>query len=141
MTHAELKNLDTNSYFHKHDHRNKSPKKSQWTITEDEEKICFENSLLSKWNEEHLSWGLHFNEKKVQYLGKSAEFESVSCDLFIAKFIDGDKNKQWHGYPANPNGKKPQDIPPVNVLNDWLKNEYLRRATIRKITKGQKCSL
>ncbi|HLP87614.1 MAG TPA: hypothetical protein VK184_03275 [Nostocaceae cyanobacterium] len=124
------------------DHRNNSPDKSQWTIDLIVERSCFKLSLISSWNEpQYTSWGLHFENDTVTYLGHSSQNEPNACKLFIAKFVDSNKNNKWHGYPANPSGQKPQDIPPESVLNQWLNKEYLRPQTIRKISRGQKCKL
>ncbi|NEP56261.1 MAG: hypothetical protein F6K31_04460 [Symploca sp. SIO2G7] len=129
------------SYIPKIDHRNNNPNKSQWTITESEEIDCFNNSFSSQWIDQfYTSWGLYFDNNEVSYLGISAKNEPESCQLFIAKFIDSNQNNEWHGYPAN-HSRNQQDIPPETVTQDWIEKEYLRRATIRKITRGQKCKL
>ena len=143
MVNQEIEILPEIFYTHKIDHRNNSGEKSQWTITELEEKSCFKYSLESYWNKPHyyISWGLYLKNDKVEYLGNSAKNEPEFCQLFIAKFIDSSKNSNWHGYPANPSGQKPQDIPPENVLGDWLSKQYLRPQLIRKIARGQKCKL
>jgi hypothetical protein len=143
MVNQEIEILPEILYTHKIDHRNNSGEKSQWTITELEERSCFKYSLEYSWNKPHhyISWGLYFKNDKVEYLGNSAKNEPELCQLFIAKFIDSSKNSKWHGYPANPSGQKPQDIPPENVLGDWLSKQYLRPQLIRKITRGQKCKL
>ncbi len=143
MVNQEIEILPEIFYTHKIDHRNNSGEKSQWTITELEEKSCFKYSLESYWNKPHyyISWGLYLRNDKVEYLGNSAKNEPELCQLFIAKFIDSSKNSKWHGYPANPSGQKPQDIPPENVLGDWLSKQYLRPQLIRKIARGQKCKL
>ncbi|MCG6135866.1 MAG: hypothetical protein MET45_14620 [Nostoc sp. LLA-1] len=142
MDNQEFEILPEILYIHKIDHRNNSPEKSQWTITEDDERNCFQFSLSSDWNKQpHSSWSLYLKNNTAQYIGNSAKKEPIFCQLFIAKFVDSNKNSKWHGYPANPSGQKPQDIPPEYVLNDWLQKEYLRRPLIRKIAKGQKCSL
>lgn len=142
MDNQEFEILPKIFYIHKMDHRNDSPEKSQWIITEDDERNCFKISVTFDWNTPpHSSWGLYLENNTVQYLGHSAKKEPKSCKLFIAKFVDSNKDSKWHGYPANPSGHKQQDIPPVNVLNDWLKKAYLRPALIRKITQGKECRL
>ncbi len=129
-------------YIHKIDHRNNSKEKSQWTISQIEEQECFKCSLISNWSEPaYTSWGLHFEDNKVVYLGRSAENEPNLSLLFIAKFVDSTQNNKWHGYPANPGGQKQQDIPPQSVLKDWGEKKYFRPAVIRKLSKGQKCRL
>lgn len=142
MDNQEFEILPDILYIHKIDHRNNSPEKSQWIISENDEKNCFKFSLASDWKKHpHSSWSLYLKNNTVEYLGYSAKKEPISCQLFIAKFVDSNKNNKWHGYPANPSGQKPQDIPPVCILNDWFEKKYLRLPLIRKIAKGQKCSL
>lgn len=129
------------AYIHKLDHRDQSDKKSQWCISTDAERECFIASIAAKWNlPQHNCWGLYFESGKVSYLGVVAKSESESRKLFIAKFIDSNKNNKWHGYPADP-CEKQQDIPPQVILNDWLQKKHLRGQTVRKLTKGQKCEL
>ena len=141
MDNAEFEALPNVFYIHKVDHRDGSFEKSQWTITELEERICFKYSLELGWNNpSYISWGLHIENEKVVYLGKSAKNEPEFCQLFIAKFVDSNKNSKWHGYPAN-SSQKQQDIPPESVLYDWLEKQYLRRSIIRKLLRGQKCNL
>jgi hypothetical protein len=128
-------------YKHKVDHRNQSPEKSQWIITEADERECFKYSFILGWSQQSCTtWGLYFKENKVDYLGKTATNESSFYYLFIAKFVDSTKNNKWHGYPANPGGKQ-QDIPPESVTKEWLNKNYLSTHKIRKISKGQKCRL
>ena len=129
------------SYIHKKDHRDNTPEKSQWTISELEERDCFEFSLRNNWNTpDCVSWGLYFDHTgNVGYLGKSASKEADKQNLFLAKFVDSNKNNLWHGYPAN--HTKNQDRPPEQILNNWMKEKYFSVAKIRKISKGQKCKL
>jgi len=132
----------TYTYIHKKDHRDKTPEKSQWTISELEEQSCFVHGIQKNWNNKSkfVSWGLHLDHLgKVVYLGITAPNEPEAQELFFAKFIDSSKNNCWHGYPAN--HRKQQDIPPEEVLNDWMENKYLPPAKIRKILKGQPCKL
>jgi hypothetical protein len=129
-------------YTHKVDHRNNSPEKSQWIITEAEERECFKCFFESCFDaQERISWGLYFKDDKIDYLGKTAQNEPNFSLLFIAKFIDSTKNQKWHGYPANPGGKKQQDIPHDFILKEWGNKNYLPFAKIRKIERGQKCKL
>jgi hypothetical protein len=92
-------------YIHKIDHRNHSSVKSQWIITEGEERACFKLAYTAKWNVlgyNYNYWGLHFSETgQIGYLGISKPNGSERYDIFIAKFVDGNKNSKWHGYPAN----------------------------------------
>lgn len=58
--------------------------------------------------------------------------------VLVARF-DEHADDEWHGYPCN--YKEPQQRPPTEVLNDWLKKELLPRAKIRKIASGQRCAI
>jgi hypothetical protein len=132
-------------YTHNEQHRNNNPHKSQWTISRDEELSCFEtaSTLLYIYgiNEGPDCWGLHKENKTVVYLGRTAiNSPNSGQELFIAKFIDGNNNDVWHGYPADHVGNQ-QDIPPASVLQFWLEENSLPVSKIRKITKGQKCKL
>jgi hypothetical protein len=128
------------TYVHKMDHRDQSVKKSQWSISKDLEQECFEKAMNAKWDlPEHNCWGLHLENEKAVYLGKTASSDPDSRQLFIAKFVDGDKNNKWHGYPADPCDQKQQDIPPDIIRRDWLDKQYFRATVIAKISRGKKC--
>lgn len=131
-------------YIHKIDHRNKSPQKSQWTISLEEERTCFSegmNLMFANCQPEALCWGLHLKDGKVEYLGEAAAYSrNPYLDLFIAKFVDGNRNNKWHGYPANPASNQ-QDIPPRDILKLWMSKGYLKASMIRRIARGKKCKL
>jgi len=128
------------TYIHKKDHRNDSPEKAQWTISEIEERECFQLGMQKSWNTpQFVSWGIHLKDGKAAYLGRTASKKGDIRESFIAKFRDDQGNNCWHGYPADP--REDQDIPPSNVLRDWEMDKYLSPAKIRKILKKQKCKL
>lgn len=130
------------AYIHKMDHRDQSDKKSQWSISTDLERKCFVDAICAQWNlPQHNCWGLHFEDGKVSFLGITTRSEPKPRQLFIAKFVDSNKNSKWHGYPADPCDEKQQDIPPDSIRNDWLQKQYLRPQIIRKLAQGQKCKL
>lgn len=134
--------LPDTAYIHKMDHRDQSDKKSQWIISIDAERECFVDAMSAKWDlPQHNCWGLYFKDGKVSYLGTTAKSDPELRQLFIAKFVDSDKNNKWHGYPANPCNSKQQDIPPDSIRNDWLQKKYLRPAVVVKLTRGKKCEL
>jgi hypothetical protein len=134
--------LPDTAYIHKMDHRDQSDKKSQWLISTDAERECFVYSITARWNTPQYScWGLHFEGGKVSYLGVTAKSDPELRQLFIAKFIDSNKNDKWHGYPADACNEKQQDIPPEVILKDWLQKDHLRPQVVRKLTRGQKCKL
>ena len=128
-------------YFHKKDHRDGTNEKSQWIISPPQERACFLRAYEAHWcNQNGIGWGLHFENGQVAYLGKSRSRESEPRDIFIAKFVDGNKNDKWHGYPAD-HVKNSQDIPPVKILKVWADAHYIRPALVRKLASGQKCKL
>ncbi len=61
-------------------------------------------------------------------------------NLFIAKFKNDVPHNTWHGYPADYQ-RKSQDIPDTEILHDWIANNILTKAKIRKIMAGQPCRL
>jgi hypothetical protein len=125
----------TNYLIHPH-HRDGTLIKSQWIINESEEVECFKKSINNNWNYQNCCWGLYFENSKIAYLGLSAKNRKK---IFIAKFINNDSN-DWHGYPIDPQYNN-ADIPNTSVLNIWLTSDYLTAAKIRKISRGQSCSL
>ena len=131
-------------YVHKMDHRDQSYEKSQWTITEVEERTCFTFAHQSNWSEPGKNYnccGLYIDVKsQVTYLGVSKPNGPEKIEIFIAKFVDGNKNSIWHGYPAN-HVKNNQDIPPKEVLMKWANAGYIRMSQVRKLIGGQKCKL
>jgi len=128
----------TITYVHKKDHRDKSPQKAQWTISEQEERSCFKFGMESSWNiPVFVSWGLHLdNEAKASNLGTTALDTGEVIQSCFAKFRDDDKKNEWHGYPAD--HRKNQDRPPLIVLNSWKEKNYLPKAKISKIQRGKK---
>jgi hypothetical protein len=46
----------------------------------------------------------------------------------------------WHGYPADTT-RNNHDIPDSKSLNNWIIEGYINKAKMRKIIRGQKCSL
>lgn len=127
-------------YIHKVDHRNGNPHKSQWTIIEADERTCFHRSRRAWGNPAYCCWGLHLVNEQAEYLGMSKRAASEQRRLFIAKFVDGNRNGKWHGYPADHVANQ-QDIPPEIVLGSWLRQGHLPTAVIRKVLRGQKCRL
>jgi hypothetical protein len=114
--------------------------KSQWTISVPDETSCFDRTFKSKWiNPPQWGWGLYMCGASVAYLGVSAKAAGSEQKLFIAKFVDGNADMHWHGYPADPR-RGPQDVPPPPILSLWT-GQYLRKPLIRKISRGQQCSL
>jgi hypothetical protein len=128
-------------YSSKADHRDGTTIKSQWTISHTDETTSFDLATCENWSSSATTrWGLHLGPAPGN-LGRSAFiFGTPTRDLFIAKFIDGNANDSWHGYPADPY-RNQHDLPPSNVLRAWNSPIYLRPALIRKLVKGQLCTL
>ena len=128
-------------YRSKPDHRDGTNLKSQWTILYNQEVASFDLATREDWSSGATTrWGLHMNPAPGN-LGQSASaFGTPTRPLFIAKFIDGDANDLWHGYPADPY-RNQHDIPPSSVLRAWNSATHLRPAVIRKLVKGQLCTL
>ncbi len=123
------------SYSHNLSHRDGTLKKSQWKIFNDEELLSFTTALKKKWLLSDVGWGLHFENKTPANLGVAQDHETL---VFVAKFVN-DKNT-WHGYPAD-HQRNNQDIPPEQIRRKWLEAKVLPLPKIRKLGKGQPCSL
>src|SRR5215469_5110408 len=117
------------------DHRNGAATKSQWTIPELDERQVFESSLLSNWTDvlQGAGWGLHLVAGRPSNLGVTAD---RLLAVFVAKFVGGGGNQEWHGYPADPR-RGGRDRPSVEVLGMWLRANVLTPAKISKIAKGR----
>jgi hypothetical protein len=119
------------------DHRNDATHKSQWSISEPEERNSFTGALEAGWQVDNKAWGFHFANGALAYLGVA---EDHVTQLLMAKFVDGTNRAQWHGYPADHQAKN-QDRPPLELQRAWIKARVLRRAQVRKLAKGQPCAL
>ena len=117
-------------------HRNRTPNKSQWTITLEEELNTFRSCTNNRWYLEHVGWGLHLSGNNPLWLGLTRDHKRCT---FIAKFV-GDASGTWHGFPAD-HTRNIRDIPFESVLHAWLNKNFLSKAKIRKIVRGQQCSL
>jgi len=118
-------------------HRNRTPGKSQWTISENQERDVFVNSRRQNWLLGDLGWGLHIVAKRVAYLGVAS---NPNRQLFVAKFVSSNRGQAWHGYPAD-HQRYTQDIPAEPVLHSWLTSGLLPPQKIAKIQKGKPCNL
>ena len=117
-------------------HRNRTPNKSQWTITPEEELRTFRICEANRWYSGNVGWGLHLNGNRPLWLGLTRDHKQPT---FIAKFV-GDASGTWHGYPAD-HTSNIRDIPFERVLLSWLTRSLFSKAKIRKIARGQKCNL
>ena len=119
-------------------HRGRNAEKSHWIIKMPKEVALFRDALKLGYEdkENYTAWNLLVVDSEVCVVGESTE----EINLKIAKFVDSNKNEQWHGYPAN-YMKNNQDIPPANVLRQWYDANIISGATMKKIKGGQPCNL
>lgn len=112
-------------------HRRGNPRKSQWTVKEDNELDIFACSLKKNWVSlcQYYSYGLLIRDNVKEKLGESIDKQ----DLYIAKFICN--QNLWHGYPC---GDKPEDLEKIsdNTLQSW--KDYFSKKEILRMLKGQK---
>jgi len=113
-----------------------NPNKSIWSIPYEEEIDCFILSKTSKWINGSVCWGLKPINNRLEVIGKNNDQE----DLKIAKFVDGNKNNIWHGYPADCKRKK-QDIPDTEILVIWKNKELIGKSDVRKLKQQMTCNL
>ena len=138
MVDIAIEEIDSGVFYSHHpDHRNRTKNKSQWLITLDEETTCFRSSLNQGWLFNNIGWGLHFQDGNLTYLGFAQDH---GTRVFVAKFVDSNNQQSWHGYPAD-HRRNLADIPTQEVLSIWLNGNIIGAAKIRKLCKGQPCSL
>jgi hypothetical protein len=117
--------------------RRGNPTKCIWTITPQEEIDCFKVAASNKWLEVTEGWGIKINtEGKLDQIGVSERDEALK----IAKFVDSNSDRKWHGYPADYCRRK-QDKPPERILRDWHTRSLITKAKMSKITQRKLCSL
>jgi hypothetical protein len=118
-------------------HRNGMRRKSQWTISEDQERGVFVDARDKNWILQDIGWGLKIVEGRVAYLGVA---QNHITQLFVAKFVNGNRKQSWHGYPAD-HQRHTQDIPNETMLQRWLDDGVLPPQKIAKLQRGKPCSL
>lgn len=114
---------------------NSNPEKSKWTIKEDEELLCFKQSIKQSWKKDKFAWGLHIINGIVEQLGVNKFKDSTKC----AKFVDPGQNDKWHGYPAD-FIRNSHDRPPQVVLKVWYDQNLITKPQMVRILQG-KCNL
>ena len=67
-------------------HRNRTPEKSQWSISLAQEIACFNTTYANQWIDNNNGWGLHYSEGRLDYLGLAQDYITR---VFIAKFVGG----------------------------------------------------
>ena len=118
------------------DHRNGTAGKSQWSLSEEEERSVFNAARVRNWLLPSPGWGLHSPNDLVAYLGSSCDGRS----LFVAKFVASHAPMVWYGYPAD-HQRNRRDVPPLKLLQDWEASGLISPSQKRKILRGQPCSL
>ncbi len=124
-------------YLPKPDHRDGTAKKSQWVIPVSGEVESFRLAIDEGWFKDGLGWSLHLRDDHAAYLGTAAQDPGPAKALFLALF---EIAPICHGFPAD-HRRSSREKPPTAVRSAWLDRKYLRPAVIRKIGKGQRCSL
>jgi hypothetical protein len=124
-------------YTHHPDHRNRTGGKSQWRISLPKERQAFITARAEGWLIRSTGWGLHVDNTEPAYLGVAQDHVTR---VFVSKFVDGNQSQNWHGYPAD-HQRNPQDIPDADVLKIWMDNDLIPLSKIRKLVKGQPCTL
>jgi hypothetical protein len=114
---------------------NSNPEKSKWTIQEDEELLCFVQSIKQSWKNGKFAWGLHIINGIIEQLGVNKFREPAKC----AKFVDPGQNDKWHGYPAD-FIRNSHDRPTPVVLKVWNDQNLITKPQMVRILQG-KCSL
>ena len=138
MSRVATHKIATNiSYAHHPAHRDNTPDKSQWIITEYEERKCFVDARAQKWLARKIGWGLYIATGCVAYLGTARDRQR---QLFVAKFVNPTQQNLWHGYPAD-HQRTTNDIPTNPILKNWLNSKLLSAAKVRKLSRGQPCVL
>ena len=119
-------------------HRGRNPDKSHWIIKMPKEVALFRDALRLGYEDKanFTAWNFLIVDGEICAIGKSVD----DLELKMAKFVDSNKNEQWHGYPAN-YMKNNQDIPPASLLLSWQKAGFITTATMKKIKGGQPCNL
>lgn len=118
-------------------HRSGAPEKSQWTISEDDERECFARAWAQGWVDAsgNVGWGVKADEGGIaQYLGVSADGARY---LWWAKFVG--KQSPWHGYPADIVRRQGGDCPAPNVVRAWLHAGHIDKAALSRITRRKPC--
>jgi hypothetical protein len=110
--------------------------KSIWTISNEEEVELFIFSKSANWTEDNVCYGLKLNGTAILVIGRTPD----NHNLKIAKFVDGNRNNKWHGYPADPKNKS-QDIPCTEILTSWRNLNYIGKSDVRKLKQQIPCDL
>lgn len=122
--------LNGKMYLSVFKHRGKSSQhKNIWSsaITHDMEYGIFCSSDESDWCDQKKNyWGVL--DKGETRLGDRGER--------ICKFpCTSNEQDPWHGYPASPKEKGAGDSPPDSLVDQWIKDDVIKKEIGRKIQK------
>lgn len=119
-------------------HRLRKPReKSKWCISLDAEVELFVYTKSHLWIDGFTGWGIYFEDNNVLLQVGNNRFNEA---LYLSKFIDGNRNSKWHGYPADFE-RNLQDRPSVRVLSLWRDAGKIKKHHISKIRAGKSCNL
>lgn len=118
-------------------HRNGTYGKSQWTVNTSAELVAFDQAWTSGWCAQDVGWGLYTPAGSPEYLGVAQDHATL---VFVAKFVADAQGCTWHGYPAD-HRRNQHDIPSESIRKSWLDARLLPLPKIRKLGKGQRCTL
>lgn len=109
--------------------------KSVWVITPTEEIDCFKQTLDKQWinhmADKSIGWGFIKNSGFIRIgIGTTPEHR----ELFYAKFIDGNNNCQWHGYPAD--YKRIGDRVSLNISKRWRTEGIITKHEFSRLMRG-----
>jgi len=114
-----------------------NPNKSIWKISFRAEVKCFIWTISENWINQTEAWGVKIDKTNtLEIVGLNDNGERLK----IAKFVDGNGNDVWHGYPADYMNKT-QDRPTTTILKVWVDNGYISKSKMSKIRRGQPCNL
>lgn len=125
---------ETILYHFKNDHRNNSPKKSQWSISCNIEHSLAQHAVDNLLNIGNNYYNVLSNDMVLQIVGYSTKQRNDREPLKICKFIQN--QNILHGYPAN-HMMNLQDIPPNQILIIMKSLSLINDREHKLIRKGQ----
>lgn len=120
--------------IHPHHRQTGLPNKSTWSISYQEEINCFVFTYNSNYIEINFGFGFLLNNtRKLEVIGTSINDKKLK----FAKFVDGNNNHRWHGYPADYINNK-QDKPSEELLLLWKNSGIITKPQFKRV-KGRIC--
>ena len=132
-----LEDIDCIYIISSHHRHNNPTSKSKWNISLEIEINIFKIAYINYKLETYICWGILINDNnRIVGIGHN-RFREL---LLFSKFIDGNSDNKWHGYPAD-YIRNIYDRPPVEVLKLWKNKGFILKHHIAKIRAGKKCNL